>query len=86
HYRIPESEAVSLLDTIEEEKNDLTNISEVQNKRQKTKQKSEKKRGICLISNNKKRQLKPKKNNVLYAFGYGIGRSVHALKGRSKIK
>jgi len=86
HYRIPESEAVSLLDTIEEEQKDSTDILEKHCVQENTKQKSKEKCGICLKSNKKKRRLKPKKNNVLYAFGYSVGRSVHALKGRSKVK
>ncbi len=86
HYRIPESEAVSLLDTIEEKQDIPTNISEDKCVQHKMKLKSKEKRGICLTRNKKKRRLKPKKNNVLYAFGYSVGRSVHALKGRSKVK
>lgn len=72
HYRIPETEVVSLLRTLE--------------KKQKTSVSSDEERGKCLISNEKKRLVKPKKNNVLYAFGYSVGRSVHALKGRCKVK
>ena len=86
HYRIPETEAISLLDTIEEKKDAPTNISEGQGKQQKNKLKTGLKRRICLKRNKKDRRDKPEKKNVLYAFGYGVGRSVHALKGRCKVK
>ena len=43
-------------------------------------------RGNCLTSNEKNKKVKAKKKNVLYAFGYGVGRGVHVLKGRSKDK
>ncbi len=86
HYRIPESEALSLLNTIEEKKDAPKNISEDQGKQQKNKLKTGLKCRICLTRNKKDRRDKPKKKNVLYAFGYGVGRSVHALKGRCKVK
>ena len=84
HYRIPESEAVSLLDNIDEENKATKNISKEKSNKQKKKTKSILKRGIRLRSKDKLSKLK--KNNVLYAFGYGVGRSVHALKGRCKVK
>jgi len=40
--------------------------------------------GNCL-TNNENKQVKAKKKNVLYAFGYGVGCGIHVLKGR-KIK
>ena len=86
HYRISESEAASLLDTIEEKKENPTSISEESGSKQKKKKLNMLKRGICLIRDKKKRRVKPKKNIVLYAFGYGVGRGVHVLKGRSKDK
>lgn len=86
HNRIPESEALSLLDIIEKKQQTQTSTSEYQFKQQKKKTKRRLKRGICSTRNKKDSRDKSKKNNVLYAFGYGVGRSVHALKGRCKVK
>lgn len=86
HNRIPESEALSLLDIIEKKQQTQTSTSEYQFKQQNKKTKRGLKRGICSTRNKKYSRDKSKKNNVLYAFGYGVGRSVHALKGRCKVK
>jgi excisionase family DNA binding protein len=87
HYRIPESEAISLLDDIDENKKPSKNVSLGQDDKKKTKKRTKLKRGIRLRSRTKNNKLSNnKKNNVLYAFGYGVGRSVHALKGRCKVK
>ena len=42
--------------------------------------------GNCLTGNQKNTQARAKEKNVLYAFGYGIGRGARVLKGRSKVK
>ena len=42
--------------------------------------------GNCLTSNEKNKQGRTKKKNILYIFGYSIGRGVQVLKERSKVK
>jgi excisionase family DNA binding protein len=86
HYRIPVSEALSLLRTFEEKKKASSSGSGGHFRQQKPTTNRNKERGNCLTSNEKNKQVKAKKKNVLYAFGYGVGRGVHVLKGRSKDK
>jgi len=86
HYRIPVSEALSLLRTFEEKKKASSSGSGGHFRQQKQTTNGNEERGNCLTSNEKNKQVKAKKKNVLYAFGYGVGRGVHVLKGRSKVK
>ena len=86
HYRIPVSEALSLLRTFEEKKKASSPGSGGHFRQQKPTTNGDEERGKCLTSNKKNKQVKAKKKNVLYAFGYGVGRGVHVLKGRSKDK
>ncbi|MBW7990943.1 MAG: helix-turn-helix domain-containing protein [Planctomycetes bacterium] len=86
HYRIPVSEALSLLRTFEEKQKDSSKGSEGHFRQKKSTTINDEKRGNCLTSNETDRQIKPEKKNVLYAFGYRIGCGVHVLKGRSKDK
>ena len=86
HYRIPVSEALSLLRSFEEIKKASSSSSAEHFKQKKATTKGDEERGNCLTSNEKNEQVKAKKKNVLYAFGYGVGRGVHVLKGRSKDK
>jgi len=66
HYRIPASEALSLLRTFEEKKETSSN-EECRN---------------CLSDDQENKHQKGKKKKFLYNFGYGIGRGVHILKER----
>ena len=86
HYRIPVSEALSLLRTFEEKRKASSSGSGGHFRQQTPTTKGDEKRGKCLTSNEKNKKAKAKKKNVLYAFGYGVGRGVHVLKGRSKDK
>ena len=80
------SEALSLLRTFEEKKKASSPGSGGHFRQQKPTTNGDEERGKCLTSNKKNKQVKAKKKNVLYAFGYGVGRGVHVLKGRSKDK
>lgn len=86
HYRIPVSEALILLRTFGKKKEaSLSDLKE--HRRQQTPTTNgDEERGNCLTSNGKNKQVKAKKKNVLYAFGYSIGRGVHVMKGRNKDK
>jgi len=86
HYRIPVSEALSLLRAFGKKKKfSLSKLKEPCRQQVPTTN-SDEKGGNCLTSNEKNKQVKAKKKNVLYAFGYGVSRGVHVLKGRSKVK
>ena len=82
HYRIPESEALSLLRTFEEKKE--VGASDLGGHCQATKQDpgSEGECRNCLPDKQKGKHAKVKKKKFLYNFGYGIGRGVHILKER----
>lgn len=86
HYRIPVSEALSLLRSFEEKKKSSSSDLKEPCRQQVPTTNGDEERGNCLTSNEKNKQVKAKKKNVLYAFGYGVGRGVHVLKGRSKDK
>ena len=86
HYRIPVSEALSLLRTFEEKRKASSSGSGGHFRQQTPTTKGDEECGKCLTSNEKNKKAKAKKKNVLYAFGYGVGRGVHVLKGRSKVK
>jgi excisionase family DNA binding protein len=86
HYRIPVSEALSLLRSFgQNEKISSSNFEEPCRQQVPTTDDDEE-CGNCLTSSEKNKQVKTKKKNVLYAFGYGVSRGVHVLKGRSKDK
>lgn len=86
HYRIPVSEASSLLRTFEKKQKDSSKGSGEHLRQKKSITNVNKKRGNCLISDATDNQIKPEKKNVLYAFGYRVGCGVHVLKRRSKDK
>lgn len=86
HYRIPVSEALSLLRSFEEKKKSSSSGPGGNCRQQVPTTNGDEERGNCLKGNKKNKQAKAKKKNVLYAFGYGVGRGVHVLKGRSKDK
>ena len=86
HYRIPVSEALSLLRSFEEKQKSSSSGPRRYCRQQVPTKNGDEERGNCLTSNEKNKQVKAKKKNVLYAFGYGVGRGVHVLKGRSKVK
>ncbi len=86
HYRIPVSEALTLLRTFgKKEKPSSFTLKEPYRQHVPTTN-SDEECGNCVTSSEKNKQVKTKKKNVLYAFGYGVGRGVHVLKGRSKDK
>jgi len=82
HYRIPASEALSMLRTFEgkEEMTGSDSGERAQNKKQELS--SEEECRNCLPDKQKGRHAKDKKKKLLYNFGYGIGRGVHILKER----
>jgi len=96
HYRIPASEALSLLRTFDEKEE--THSSDLGGNCQAQKQetspappKDSKRRGWassdeecrnCLSDDQENKHQKGKKKKFLYNFGYGIGRGVHILKER----
>jgi len=82
HYRIPVSEALSLLRAFGKKKKSSSSDLKESCRQQEPTADGDEERGNCLTSNEKNKQVKAKKKNVLYAFGYGVGRGVHVLKGR----
>ena len=86
HYRIPVSEALSLLRTLEVKEMASSSGLKEPCRQQVPTTNGDEECGNCLTGTEKNKQVKAEKKNVLYAFGYGIGRGVHVLKGRSKVK
>ncbi len=82
HSRIPVSEALSLLRTFG--KNGKPSPSEVKELPRQEMQTTDggKECGNCLTDNKKNNRVKPKKKNILHAFGYGVGCGVHIFKER----
>lgn len=82
HYRIPASEALSLLRTFDEKKE--TGASDLGGHCQAQKQEtsSDEECRNCLSDDQENKHQKGKKKKFLYNFGYGIGRGVHILKER----
>ncbi len=80
HYRIPVSEALSLLRTFGKKKNTSSSGSEGHCRQQTPTTNGGEECGNCLKSDEKNKQARAKKKNILYTFGYGIGRGVHVLK------
>ena len=86
HYRIPVSEALSLLRSFGKEKEPSSSDLKEPCRQQIPTTNNDEECGNCLTSDEKNKQVKTKNKNVLYAFGYGVSRGIHALKGRSKVK
>ena len=86
HCRIPVSEALSLFKASHEKKKTVVSDLSGRIRQQAPTTSGDEECGNCLTSNVKDKQVKAKKKNFLYAFGYGIGRGAHILKGRSKVK
>ena len=96
HYRIPASEALSLLRSFDEKKETSSSDSggHFQAQKQETSPappKDSKKRGWassdeecrnCLSDDEENKHQNGKRKKFLYNFGYGIGRGVHILKER----
>lgn len=82
HCRIPVSEALSLLKSFG--KDGKASSSDVKDSRQQDVPTTDgdKECRNCLTDNKKHKRVKPKKKNILHAFGYGIGCGVHIFKGR----
>ncbi|MHC4075616.1 MAG: excisionase family DNA-binding protein [Planctomycetota bacterium] len=85
HYRIPVSEALSLLRTFGKKKKFSSSELKESCRQQVSKTNGDEESGNCLTDNEKNKQVKAEKKNALYAFGYGVGRGMHILKGR-KVK
>ncbi len=84
HCRIPVSEALSLLRTLSEKKKASTFGLGRHCRQQTPTTNGNEECGNCLTSNEKNKQARVKKKNILYTFGYSVGRGVHVLKGRRK--
>ena len=82
HCRIPVSEALSLLKTFSKKKKFSSSDLKESYRQQVSTTNGDQECGNCLTGNEKNKKVKTKKKNILYAFGYGVGRSVHVLKGR----
>ena len=82
HYRIPASEALSLLRTFDEEKKPGASDLEKNCQRKKQKTGGDGECRNCLPGRQENKHQKGKKKKLLYNFGYGIGRGVHILKER----
>ena len=80
HYRIPVSEALSLLKSFEEKKKVSSSGSGEHCRQQTPTTNGDEENGNCLTSDEKNTQARAKKKNVLYVFGYGFGRGLHILK------
>ncbi len=80
HYRIPVSEALSLLKTFDKKKKTSSSGSGGHCRQQTPTTNGGEECGNCLTSDEKNKQARAKKKNILYTFGYGIGRGVHVLK------
>ncbi|UCG59398.1 MAG: excisionase family DNA-binding protein [Phycisphaerales bacterium] len=86
HYRIPVSEALSLLRALGKKKKFSSSELKEPCRQQVLTTNSDEECGNCLTSSERNEQVKAKKKNILYAFGYGFGRGLHILNTRSKVK
>jgi len=82
HYRIPASEASSLLRIFDEKKKPGASDLEENWRTEKEKTAGGEECRNCLPDDQKNKHQKGKKKKLLYNFGYGIGRGVHILKER----
>ena len=80
HYRIPASEALSLLRSCGQKKEASPSGLGEHCRQQTPTTNGDEERGNCLTSDEKDKQAGTKKRNFLYFFGYGAGRGVHGLK------
>jgi len=83
HYRIPASEALALLRTFDQEKKASSSGSGGRCWHQTPTTKGDEERGNRVTSNEKNKQPKAKKKNILYVFSYGSGRGARKLKERA---
>ena len=102
HYRIPVSEALAVLKTFnakkktaaselaepcQQETQTITELAEPCQQETQTISDNNEECGNCLTDEDEGMQEKTKKKNILYAFGYSVGRGMHVLKKeRSKVK
>jgi excisionase family DNA binding protein len=84
HYRIPVSEALSLLRSFKENKKASSSGSAENCQQQKPMTSSNEECGNCLTSDEENKKARAKKKNILYVFGYGFGRSANILKKGEK--
>jgi len=83
HYRIPASEALSLLRSCDQKKETSSSISEGRRRQETPTTKGDEERGNRSTSNEKSKQARAKKKNILYVFSYGGGRGARKLKERA---
>jgi len=88
HYRIPVSEALAVLKTFNaKKKTAAAELAEPCQQETQTISDNNEECGNCLTDEDEGMQEKTKKKNILYAFGYSVGRGMHVLKKeRSKVK
>jgi excisionase family DNA binding protein len=86
HYRILASETLSLLRTLHKKEDYIKPGLSSQWRQESDGTDGEKEPGNRSTSDDDHNRAKTKKRNFLYIFGYGVGRGVHALKERSKIR
>lgn len=82
HYRIPVSEALSLLKSFSKRGNTPPPDVKPPNRQQVSMTDNDRECGNCLTDDKKNKPVKAKKKNLLHAFGYGVGCGVHIFKGR----
>ena len=82
HYRIPASEALSLLRTFDEKKKPEASDLKDNCHAKKRKAGGDEECRNCSSDNRENKHEKAKKEKLLYNFGYGIGRGVNILKER----
>jgi len=82
HYRISETEALSLLGTYNEKNKNETLDSEENRQAKEKKAVGEEECRKCLTNDHQDKQENETRKNFLYNFGYGIGRGVQILKER----
>ena len=83
HYRIPASEALALLRTFNQEKKGSSSGSGGHRRQQTPTINGDEERGNRVTSNEKNKQPKAKKKNILYVFSYGSGCGARKLKERA---
>jgi excisionase family DNA binding protein len=82
HYRIPEKEALTLLETCKEKNNIKTNGSKERRLIKSREIAEDEERRKCLSDEKQDEKGNATRKNFLYNFGYGIGRGVQILKER----
>jgi excisionase family DNA binding protein len=82
HYRIPEKEALTLLERSKEKNNRKSTYSKGKEILKGKKAEEDVECSNCLTEEQQDEQRNETRKNFLYNFGYGIGRGVQILKER----